>query len=150
MPEIALDITRDIINLSKLAQDVVGLDRAADALTPVQYAQPHHRLPDYARHQEGISQLGALASEAVVHQFEIAAKSIEAMGQEMVKVVERCDGVRAHALATMKKIEQTALRYREEARKEFDKIQHNALLVEHVADTCDELQRKIAATAEAT
>lgn len=141
---------RDIVNLNRLAKDVIAEDRAGDL--PVHYAHPHHRqmvLPEYVRHHEGVGHLGALAAEAVVHQYETAARAIEAMGKEMIKVVEHCDQVSANALKAMKECEKTALGYREEARKAFENIQHNALLVQHVAETCDELQRKIAATAEA-
>src|SRR4051794_22922620 len=38
-------------------------------------------MPDYVEHQDGVSRVGALSAEAVVRDYEAAAKEIEAMGR---------------------------------------------------------------------
>lgn len=140
---------RDIVNLQQIANE---LDREPPraALDPISFAQPHHRMvpmPDYVRHRDGINKIGILTSEAMVHQFETAAKAVEAMGKELERVVSHCETVKNDAIETMQKCQETADRYREEARRTFDAVEHNALIVQHVTNVCAELRDKIASTA---
>jgi len=51
-------------------------------------------MPDYVEHQDGVPRVGALSAEAVVRDYEAAAKEIEAMGAEMIEAARKCEAAR--------------------------------------------------------
>ena len=61
------------LDLAKLEEDVV-------ASVPALRGPPSAPMPDYVEHQDGVTRVGALTAEAVVRDYEAAAKEIEAMG----------------------------------------------------------------------
>jgi hypothetical protein len=128
--------------------DMAKLDAELRMGPAVSYAPKPKRtvppLPEYVQHNEGISEVGAISAEAVVYQFELAAKALEEMGQETTKVVRRCEEIKANAINAMKQAEETATRYREEAKKAFEQIEQCALLTTKVSETCENVKRWIA------
>src|ERR1700724_532128 len=61
---------------------------------PVNFAPPRVRapalsMPDYVEHRDGATEIGKLSAEAVVREYEAAAKEIEAMGGELIERVKQ-------------------------------------------------------------
>src|SRR5215813_10266436 len=52
---------------------------------------PAPPVPEYVSHREGATEIGKLSAEAIVQEYEAAAKEIEAMGEVMKKRL-RSDG----------------------------------------------------------
>ena len=52
-------------------------------------------LPEYVEHQDGVSRAGALSAEAVLRDYEVAAKEIEAMGAELIDAAKKCQAMTA-------------------------------------------------------
>ena len=71
------------LDLAKLEEDVVG---NLPAIRPA----PSGAMPDYVKHEEGVTRVGALTAEAVVRDYEAAAKEIEAMGAELISAAKKC------------------------------------------------------------
>ncbi len=121
---------------------------------PVNFAPPRVRapalsIPDYVEHREGATEIGKLSAEAVVREYEAAAKDIEAMGAELIERVKQCEAMTRDALAVTEEMKETAARYREEAKRIFLQIENCTLITAEVRKTCIELTEKIAAPATA-
>jgi chromatin segregation and condensation protein Rec8/ScpA/Scc1 (kleisin family) len=121
---------------------------------PVNFAPPRVRapalsMPDYVEHREGATEIGKLSAEAVVREYEAAAKDIEAMGAELIERVKQCEAMTHDALAVTEEMKETAARYREEAKRIFLQIENCTLMTAEVRKTCTELKEKIAAPATA-
>lgn len=101
-------------------------------------------MPDYVAHREGVSQVGSLSAEAVVREYEAAAKEMEAMGAELMDAARKCEAMTADVHKTMAFVKETATAYREDAKKMFTRIEECALLSEQVRKTCEEMRNKIA------
>lgn len=133
------------VDLERLEADLIGEVRPR-LPPPVSYAPPHHRptgLPDYVQHKEGVGQLGTLSAEAVVQQYEIAAREVEAMGAEMKRVAARCEDIMAQAADAIKHCEEVAAGYRADAKKVFEDLENYALLTQDVTRTCQSIRQKI-------
>jgi hypothetical protein len=102
-------------------------------------------MPEYVPHEQGATEIGKLSAEAIVAEYEAAAKDIEAMGAELIKRVKQCETMTQDALAVTKEMKATAARYREEAKRVFLQIQECSLITAEVRKTCTELKEKIAA-----
>ena len=121
---------------------------------PVNFAPPRVRapalsIPDYVEHREGATEIGKLSAEAVVREYEAAAKDIEAMGAELIERVKQCEAMTRDALAVTEEMKETAARYREEAKRIFLQIENCTLMTAEVRKTCTELKEKIAVPATA-
>ena len=121
---------------------------------PVNFAPPRVRapalsMPDYVEHREGATEIGKLSAEAVVREYEAAAKDIEAMGAELIERVKQCEAMTRDALAVTEEMKDTAARYREEAKRIFLQIENVTLMTAEVRKTCSELKEKIATPATA-
>ena len=101
-------------------------------------------MPDYVEHREGVSQVGSLSAEAVVREYEAAAREMEAMGSELMEAARKCEAMTAEVHRTMAFVKDTATAYREDAKKMFTRIEECALLSEQVRKTCEEMRNKIA------
>jgi hypothetical protein len=118
----------------------------------IEFAPPRVRaptiaIPDYVEHCEGATEIGKLSAEAVVREYETAAKDIEAMGAELVERVRQCEAMTREALAVTEEMKETAARYREEAKRIFLQIENCTRMTAEVRKTCIELKEKIAAPA---
>jgi len=117
---------------------------------PVNFAPPEMRspelpIPDYVEHRDGATEIGKLSAEAVVREYEAAAKDIEAMGAELIERVKQCEAMTRDALAATQVMKETAKRYREEAKRIFIQIEDCSLMTAEVRKTCTELKERIAA-----
>src|ERR1700712_4060171 len=108
---------------------------------------PALAMPDYVEHNDGATEIGKLSAEAVVREYEAAAKDIEAMGAELIERVKQCETMTRDALAATDEMKETARRYREEAKRIFLQIEDCSLMTAEVRKTCTELKEKIAAPA---
>jgi hypothetical protein len=129
------------VDLAKLEADVTS---ALPAM-PVRAAPPvpSEPLPDYVEHREGVSRVGQLSAEAVVRDYEAAAKEIEAMGVELISAARKCEAMTAEVHTTIAFMRDTAASYREEAKRIFKRIEECALFTEDVRKTCETVRRRI-------
>ena len=107
------------------------------------YAPPANRLsplPDYVTHLDGVSEIGKLSAEAVIREYEAAAREIEAMGQETAR---RCEAITASVAAMLEDVKTTAAHFRTEAKRIFNDIESCSIITEEVRTTCDALKKKI-------
>src|SRR6201993_5152666 len=100
-------------------------------------------LPDYVEHQEGVSRVGALSAEAVVRDYETAAREIESMGAELIDAAKKCEAMTAEVHSAIAYMRDTAAAYREEAKKIFKSIEDCALFTQDVRKTCEEVKRRM-------
>ena len=121
-------------------------ERSMD-FAPPRVRAPTIAIPDYVEHCEGATEIGKLSAEAVVREYESAAKDIEGMGAELIERVKQCEAMTREALAVTEEMKETAARYREEAKRVFRQIEDCTLMTAEVRKTCTELKEKIAAPA---
>jgi hypothetical protein len=100
-------------------------------------------MPDYVEHQDGVPRVGALTAEAVVRDYEAAAKEIESMGAELVEAARKCEAMTAEVHSAIAYVRDTAAAYRADAKKIFKRIEDCALLTEQVRQTCESMKQKI-------
>src|SRR5215468_7581635 len=130
-----------VLDLAKLEADVT----AVLPPLPVRTAPPipPEPLPGYVEHREGVSRVGQLTAEAVVRDYEAAAKEIEAMGAELISAAKRCEAMTAEVHTAIAFMRDTAATYREEAKKIFKRIEDCALFTEDVRKTCETVKRRM-------
>jgi chromatin segregation and condensation protein Rec8/ScpA/Scc1 (kleisin family) len=120
-----------------------------DNLAPPTVRAPTLSIPDYVEHREGATEIGKLTAEAVIREYEAAAKDIEEMGVELIERVKQCEAMTRDALAVTEEMKETAARYRAEAKRIFLQIEDCSLMTAEVRKTCAELKERIAAPATA-
>jgi hypothetical protein len=120
--------------------------QASDFAPPAVRA-PALAMPDYVEHRDGATEIGRLSAEAVVREYEAAAKDIEATGAELIGRVKQCEAMTHAAFAVTEELKETAERYREEAKRVFVQIENCSMVTAEVRKTCAELKEKIAAPA---
>lgn len=125
------------LDLAKLEEDVVG---SPPAIRPA----PSGAMPDYVKHEEGVTRVGALTAEAVVRDYEAAAKEIEAMGAELISAAKKCEAMTAEVHNAIAFMRDTAASYREEAKKIFKRIEECSIFTEQVRKTCETVRLKMA------
>ncbi len=126
------------LDLAKLEEDVVASLPAIRTAPP-----PSGSMPDYVEHEEGVTRVGALTAEAVVRDYEAAAKEIEAMGTELIGAAKRCEAMTAEVHNAIAFVRDTAASYREEAKKIFKRIEECAIMTEQVRKTCESVKLKM-------
>jgi hypothetical protein len=114
---------------------------------PPLHRAPAMAIPDYVEHRDGATEIGKLSAEAVVREYEAAAKDIEAMGAELIGLVKQCEAATRDALAVTEELKDTAGRYREEAKRVFFQIENCSRVTAEVRKTCTELKERIAVPA---
>ena len=132
------------LDLAKLEADVVAAipSRPLPQIKAVPSVQAVP-MPDYVEHQEGVPRVGALSAEAVVRDYEAAAKDIEAMGSELISAAQKCVAMTAEVHNAIAYMRDTAAAYREEAKKIFKRIEDCSMLTEDVRKTCEAVKQKI-------
>ena len=116
--------------------------RRVDFAPPMAGA-PDLAMPHYVEHRDGATEIGKLSAEAVVREYEAAAKDIEALGVELVETVKQCEAMSRDALAAMDELKETANHYRDEAKRVFLQIENCSLMTAEVRKICGELREKI-------
>ena len=104
-------------------------------------------MPEYVEHSDSATEIGKLSAEAVVGEYEAAAKEIEAMGADLLERVRQCEAVTAESLAVTDELKEVAARYRAEAKRLFVQIENCSSAVAEVRKTCIELRDKLLAPA---
>src|SRR5258705_2619755 len=66
---------------------------------PPRVGAPSLSMPDYVEHRDGATEIGKLSAEAVVREYEAAAKDIEAISAELIDLVKQCEAMTLDALA---------------------------------------------------
>jgi hypothetical protein len=134
------EVERNIVD--QLEKDIATLTPFASD-EPHVYAPPANRLmplPDYVTHQDGATEIGMLSAEAVVREYENAAKEIEAMGKETAK---RCVAITESVVTMLEDVKTTAAHFRREAQRIFNDIESCSVIMEEVRTTCGALKKKI-------
>lgn len=126
---------RDGVNLVQLEADITTV-RQGRSLAAI-------ALPDYVEHTEGVTRVGALSAEAVIRDYESAAKEIEAMGSELIGAAQRCEALTAQVHEAIAFMRETAAGYREEGRKIFERIEQCSVFTEDVRKTCEDVKRRM-------
>ena len=91
------------------------------------------------------SEIGKLSAEAIVKEYEETAKEIEAMGNVVREMVQRCEQLTASASAMLKDIKSTAARYRKEGKRMFTEIESCSSATDEVRRLCESFRDKLAA-----
>ena len=112
-------------------------------VAPPNVVAPAMSMPEYVEHHEGATEIGKLSAEAVVREYEAAAKEIETLGAELIERVTQCEAMTRDALAVTEELKDTAKRYREEAKRVFIQIEECSQISAEVRKTCIELKEKI-------
>lgn len=128
------------VDLDRLEEDVAAAVSLPVKRAPSIQTEP---MPDYVEHQNGVPRVGALSAEAVVRDFEAAAKEIEAMGAELISAAKKCEAMTAEVHSAISYMRDTAAAYREEAKKIFKRIEDCALFTEDVRKTCENVKLKM-------
>ena len=123
------------VSLAQLEADITGV-RSGGSLAPI-------ALPEYVEHQRGVSRVGALSAEAVVRDYEAAAREIESMGGELIDAAKKCEAMTAEVHSAIAYMRDTAAAYREEAKKIFKRIEDCAVFTQDVRKTCEEVKRRM-------
>jgi len=123
------------VNLVQLEADIFGV-RSGGSLASI-------ALPGYVEHQQGVSRVGALSAEAVVRDYETAAKEIESMGADLIDAAKKCEAMTAEVHDAIAYMRDTAEAYREDAKKLFKRIEDCARFTQDVRKTCEEVKRRM-------
>jgi len=126
-----------------IAKAVPHQSPALPADEPRSYAPPANRamaLPEYVTHLDGVSEIGKLSAEAVIREYEAAAKEIETMGQQ---IASRCEAITTSVVTMLDDVRTTAAQFRKEAKRIFTEIEACSIITEEVRTTCDALKKKI-------
>jgi hypothetical protein len=110
---------------------------------PPAVRSPNLAIPDYVEHRDGVTEIGKISAEAIVREYEAAAKDIETMGAKLIERVNQCEAMTRSAVAVTEEMKETAARYREEAKRVFLEIENCSLVTAEVRKTCNELKKKI-------
>ncbi|MBV9457616.1 MAG: hypothetical protein JO141_08905 [Bradyrhizobium sp.] len=101
------------------------------------------QLPDYVSHRDDVSEIGKLSAEAIAREYEVTAKEIEAMGEVVRDMVQRCEQLTTSASSMLKDIKATATRYRQEGKRIFNEIESCSSAADEVRKLCDAFRDKI-------
>ena len=139
----------DVIDIEREIEEEFRKQPSARESQPADFATlsvnaPDLSMPDYVEHRVGATEIGKLSAEAVVREYEAAAKDIEELGVELVGHVKQCEAMSREALNVIEELKETAARYREEAKRVFLHIENCSLVTAQVRRTCAEMKEKIA------
>jgi uncharacterized coiled-coil DUF342 family protein len=102
------------------------------------------QMPEYVNHHDDTSEIGKLSAEAIAREYEVTAKEIEAMGEVVRDMVQRCEQLTTSASSMLKDIKATATRYRQEGKRIFNEIESCSSAADEVRKLCDAFRDKIA------
>jgi hypothetical protein len=134
----------DVIDIEREIEEEFRKQPSARESQPADSVNaPDLSMPDYVEHRVGATEIGKLSAEAVVREYEAAAKDIEDLGVELVGHVKQCEAMSREALNVIDELKETAARYREEAKRVFLHIENCSLVTAQVRRTCAEMREKI-------
>jgi hypothetical protein len=114
-------------------------------IQPVESTPRALGVPDYVNHREDVSEIGKLSAEALVREYEVTAKEIEAVGDFVKEMAQRCEQLTTSAASMLKDIKSTAARYRKEGKRIFNEIESCSSATDEVRQLCETFRDKIAA-----
>jgi len=79
-----------------------------------------------------------------------AAQEIEAMGEIVRDMVQRCEQIAASASTMLQDVKTTAMRYRKEGKRMFNEIESCSSATDEVRRMCETFRDKIETKAETT
>jgi|SRR6476619_5353473 hypothetical protein len=144
MDEMERQIEAEVENLPSIHGELPITYAPRNVRSPSLSMSDATTIPDYVEHTDGATEIGKLSAEAIVREYEAAAKDIEAMGVEMIERVKQCETMTRNALAVTEEMKDTAARYREEAKRIFLEIESCSLMTAEVRKTCADLKKRIA------
>ncbi len=110
---------------------------------PPRAPTPTPAVPEYVSHREDVTEIGKLSAEAIIREYEVTAKEIEAMGEMVRDMVKRCEQLAASASSTLKEIAATASQYRKEGKRVFNEIESCSSATDEVRRLCESFRDKI-------
>lgn len=139
----------DVSRLEDEVREAVMQKTPPPHVQAVDYAQrsaPRH-VPEYVRHREDVTEIGKLSAEAMAKEYEETAKEIEAIGEIVKDMVQRCEQLNASASDMLKDIKTTAMRYRNEGKRMFNEIESCSTTTDEVRRLCGSFRDKLATKA---
>ena len=100
-------------------------------------------MPSYVEHHADVDQIGKLSAEAVIAQYEGAVKALEEMGTTLIDCVKRAENMAAGCKDAIAYVQDTAQKYREEAKLIFERIEQASVMTAEVKSVCDDVRKKI-------
>jgi hypothetical protein len=139
-----VDVERDIAQALTKSPPLRD-QRAIGAIgfAPPKVRTPSAPMPAYVEHHADVDQIGKLSAEAVVAQYEGAVKALEDMGATLLDCVGRAEKMAAGCKDAISYVQETAQKYREEAKLIFDRIEQASVMTAEVRSVCDEMRKKI-------
>ena len=104
-------------------------------------------IPEYVSHRDDVTEIGRLSAEAIVKEYEVTAKEIEALGEVVRDMMQRCEQLTTSASFMLKDIKTTALNYRKEGKRIFNEIESCSSATDEVRRLCETFRDKIATKA---
>ena len=135
-----LDVEHDIAKV--LTKSPPLRDHWAIDFGPAKVRTASPPMPPYEYHAE-VDQIGKLSAEAVIAQYEDAVKALEAMGTTLIDCVQRAEKMAAGCKDAITYVQDTAQKYREEAKVIFDRIEQASVMTAEVRSVCDEMRKRI-------
>ncbi len=102
-------------------------------------------VPEYVSHHDDATEIGRLSAEAIVKEYEVTAKEIEAVGEFVKEMAQRCEQLTTSAAEMLKEIKSTAARYRKEGKRIFNEIESCSSATDEVRQLCGTFRDRIAA-----
>jgi hypothetical protein len=138
-------------DVSRLEEDVRDLAQQKPShVQAVDYAPRTHGspVPEYVSHRDDATEIGKLSAEAVIKEYEETAKEIEAIGEFVKDMLQRCDQLATSTSTMLKDIKATAARYRKEGKRMFQEIETCSSTTDEVRRLCESFRDKIATRAD--
>ena len=104
---------------------------------------PAPPVPEYVSHRDDVTEIGRLSAEAIVREYEVTAKEIEALGEVVRDMMQRCEQLTTSASSMLKDIKTTALNYRKEGKRIFNEIESCSSATDEVRRLCEAFRDKI-------
>ena len=135
-------------NVSEIEGDIhEAIQQRPPRMQPAEVIARVPTTPDYVSHHEDATEIGKLSAEAIVREYEVTAKEIEAMGEFVKEMAQRCEQLTTSASTMLKDIKATAARYRKEGKRIFNEIESCSSATDEVRQLCETFRDKIATKA---
>jgi hypothetical protein len=148
VPSASADKVVELVDVEDSIAEVLARTAPPRDHRPVDFAPralrtPSQPMPPYVEHHANIDQIGKLSAEAVITQYEGAVKALEEMGATLIDCVKRAENMAAGCKDAIAYVQDTAQKYREEAKLIFDRIEQASVMAAEVKSVCDAMRKKI-------
>jgi hypothetical protein len=126
-----------------LAENAPLRDHRPTDFAPLKVRTASSQMTSYLEHPADVDQIGKLSAESVAAQYEGAVKALEEMGTTLIDCVKRAEKMAAGCKDAIAYVQDTAQKYREEAKLIFDRIEQASVMTAEVRSVCDEMRRKM-------